>query len=658
MRITRLVGFIGFASLFAQSTAAQDCYAIWVDGVHYAASNPHVYVDSVENQSLRIYWTEERVGGANVSVFPGHPYGTGVCAGKPVGTDLRFDAEPRPGIRYRWWAGDGHRPPPVGGPQDPAVRAWLTASQGFAELPRKDQPDPNHPDKLLPYTLLDFASFHGDTALLGVTATVFNAKDTVLAAIVYRLVLHHYGPIVATPAAKPADPCAPPGAGSVRPSGPSLQSAGASGTSGAPVPVDPPLQSFRDQLSTMLGCYPDSRPLLRAFYKSALTSGVGDPLAQELLPVVRPRDADPAKQHGQIVALHERLLRSAEAVKVVRELFLERAPIGTPLQKLEGGLIAGQLSNATWSEALRRMDNHLSTGAPDAMTEARTEATLYLLSRRGEWTKPRIVQQLAAFAPPLVGAVARLTAPLYEDLPATKSPPAPLDETAPATVDYTLDQAGQILGLLGLLGVPQVGDVSASLTRIRGAVKLGTGAGTPLDALKQGLDALPPDSSVLAAKGPLRNVTRWYGLLTALAGEPDRLLDNARYDAALAHFAERNASLPVITGWVTAAGDEVQRTTALMLARRDTIAALRSGVQQRFGRPYERLLEECTPNLDCFQSFADFKVRLEQQQFAILRLLDERTANLIEQRALCWRLIQRGGAGLAPACRSQEPSRR
>ncbi|HTL04538.1 MAG TPA: hypothetical protein VL241_02240, partial [Gemmatimonadales bacterium] len=611
MRVTRLAIVVGLGfPLFARSGAAQDCYAIWLAESGYATSNPHVYVDSTQTQSVRIYWTDARVGGASVTVYPGHPYHGSLCAGKPLFDDLNFDADPRPGVRYRWWIGDPHKPLPQGGPQDPAVRAFLKASLGFPELPRKDKPNPSFPQRPLAYTLLDFAAFTGDTALFGVTVTAFAGRDTVLAAVTYRLVLHR--PVVAAPPPpRPADPCAPADLSIARASGPTLQSAGATGASGAPVQVDPALRSFRDQLATMLGCYAETRPLLRAFYRGTLTSGVGDPLAQELLPLVRPREADAARQHAQLLTLHDRLLGSAEAVKVVRELFAEHAPIGTPLARLEAGLAGAQYGNATWSEALRRMDRHLATGAGDAMAEARTEATLYLLSRRGEWTKPRIVQQLAAFAPPLAGAVARLAAPLYEDLPATKSPPAPLDEAAPATVDYALDQAGQLLGLLGLLGVPQVKEVSASLGRIRAGVKLGTLAGTPLDALKQGLDALPPDSSVTAAKGALRDLTRAFGLLSAVAGEPDRLMNNARYEAALAHFAERNASLPSLAGWIAAAGDEIQRTTALMLARRDTIAALRAGVEQRFGRPYERVLEECTPNLDCFQSFADYKSRLE-----------------------------------------------
>jgi hypothetical protein len=60
---------------------------------------------------------------------------------------------PRPGIRFRWWIGDPHKPPPEGGLQDPAVHI----PQGEPGVPRcrAKISRPNHPERLLPYTLLD-----------------------------------------------------------------------------------------------------------------------------------------------------------------------------------------------------------------------------------------------------------------------------------------------------------------------------------------------------------------------------------------------------------------------------------------------------------------------------------------------------------------------
>src|ERR1051326_4699789 len=202
--------------------------------------------------------------------------------------------------------------------------------------------------------------------------------------------------------------------------------------------------------------------------------------------------------------------------------------------------------------------------------------------------------------------------------------------------------------LAGGSGGAGADEVAASLGRIKTGVKFGSGAATQLDWLKEGFDALPPDSSVTRAKGALKELTRMYNLLATVAAEPDRLIGNARYEAAFQHFAERTASLPQVQGWIAADGDEVRRTTAEMVARRDTISLLRKGVEQRFGRPFERMLQECTPNLECFSGFADYKVRIEQQQYHIAHLLDERSANLVEQRALCWRVGQRGWSN--PAC--------
>jgi hypothetical protein len=645
MRPTRLVVAFGIvASLSARRAAAQACYMVRDRDTAFAASNPLTGVTFPYGQSVQVYW---RAGSPrqDITAYPGFATDNWLCPGKPRERDLYFDAAPRPGIRFQWWIGDPRKPLPEGGPQDPAVRAFLKATLGLPALPRKDQPDPNHPEKSLPYYLLDAASFSGDTARFGVTVTITNGRDTVLAAMSWLLARPAAKVAVAAPP-KPVDPCARDNAQAA--AGPNLRSAGATGATGAPVAVDPALKSFRDKLTIALGCYSESRVLLRAFYKGTLTSGVNDLLAQQLIPVVVPRGAAPADQHAQLAALHQRLLTSADASKVVRELFAERAPPGTPLARLEGDLVSGPFRSATWTEALQSMDRHLSTGAVDATVEARTEATLFLLSRRGEWTSVRIVQQLAAFAPPAVGGVLRGVAPLYDDLPAVQAAPKPFDEAAPAAIEYTLDKAKQALGLLNTLGVPGADEVAASLGRIKTGVKFGSGAATQLDWLKEGFDALPPDSSVTRAKGALKELTRMYNLLATVAAEPDRLIGNARYEAAFQHFAERTASLPQVQGWIAADGDEVRRTTAEMVARRDTISLLRKGVEQRFGRPFERMLQECTPNLECFSGFADYKVRIEQQQYHIAHLLDERSANLVEQRALCWRVGQRGWSN--PAC--------
>jgi hypothetical protein len=627
----------------AERAAAQGCYMVRDRDTALVVSNPFTTVEFPSGQQfVRVHWSTGATT-RDIDIYPGFPTQGFLCPARPMERDLNFDASPRKGITFQWWSTDARNPVPHGGPQDAAVRAWLVSTLSLPALPRRDQPQPDHPERMLPYHALDYATLNGDTVRIGTTVRVTDGKDEVLASISWILARPGAKVAVASPP-KPADPCAAAErAAAVRPEGPNLQSAGATGASGGAVRVEPPRQTFRARLATALGCYSQAQPLLRAFYgRGVFSSGVDDQLAQQLLPTVTPRGQAPADQQAQLVALHETLLVKADASKVVRELFAERAP-GAPLVGIEDELVPGTFRASTWTEALQRMDRHLATGARDAMAEARTEATLFMLTRRGEWTNVMVVQTLAAFAPPLVAATVGLVAPLYDDLPATASVPRPLDEAAPEYVAYALDQSKQLLDLFETLGAPGVADVAASAGRIKAGVKLASAKGTPLEVLEAALDALPEDATSKLAKQRFGDLTKLYGRLATAAGELDRLIGNARYEAALQHFAERNASLPSIQGWIGATGDEVKRTTASMVARRDTVRLLRAGVERRFGRPFERLVEECTPNLDCFTAFADFKVRIEQQQFHIAHLIDERAANLIEQRALCWRLNQRGG---------------
>jgi hypothetical protein len=565
--------------------------------------------------------------------------------------DLNFDSPPpRRGISFQWWIGDARMPVPHGGPQDGAVRAWILSTSGFKALPRHDQPQAEHPDVMLPYTGLEYELLSGDTLRLGTTVRVAYGKEDVLVAMTWTLA-RAPATIAVAPPPKPADPCGVDArAPLIRQDRPSLQSVGSSEASGGAARVEPPRQTNRVRLTELLACYPEALPLLRAFYHNGvLTSGVDDRLAEQLLAAIGLRGASAADRQAQLLTLHESLLANADASKVARELFAEPIEAVAPLARLEAEVVPIVWRAPTWTEALRHMDRHLKTGASDAMVEARTEATLFLFSRRGQWSNVRIVQAIAAFAPPLVGTAAGMAAPLFDDLPAAKTPPRPFDEAAPGYVDYVLDKTKQVLGFLDLLGVPGAKDVAASTGRIKSGVKMATGRATLLDGLKEALDALPQDDAIKAAKGSLGNLTTAYAQLASIAAEPDRLISNTRYETTLQHFAERTASLPQIQGWIAAAGDETRRTTAAIIARRDTITQLRSGVERRFGRSYEQMAVECTPNLDCFTPFADYKVRLEEQQYHIAHLVDERAANLIEQRSLCWRVGQRGGTDSACA---------
>jgi hypothetical protein len=627
--------------------SAQACFMVRDQEERAVASNPATSVEFLNGQFLRVHWSTGTKT-IEIDVHPGFPTRMSVCPGSPLDGDLYFDAAPRRGVHYQWWITDAPKPIPQGGPQDPALRAYLMATLGLPQLKRVDRVlHPEHPDMITSYALLDVGTLTGDSLRLGTTVVVAGGKDTVLATMSWTLARPAATVAVAAPP-RPSDPCTPEGqAAELAAAGPDLQSASPTGTTAAPARVEPPRQTSRQKLVTAFGCYPEAKLLLRAFYNGALTSGVSDPLAESLLPMVVPRGATAAAQHAQMLAIHERLLAGADASKVMRELFAERPPSGTPLAELEGEVLGGSFRAGTWTDALRRMDRHLVTGAADAPVEARTEATLFLLSRRGEWTGVRIVETLAAFAPPVVGTVVGAVAPLYADLPATRAGSKPIDEAAPEAVDYALAKSKQLLGFLDQLGAPGAKEVAQSAARIKSGVAIATGKATPLEVLQVALDALPQDDAIRIAKGQLGSLTRLYTRLAAVAGEPDRLIDEARFDAALAHFADRNASLPSITGWIGAAGDEVKRTTSVMVARRDTIATLRAEAEQRFGRPFERELEECTPNLECFSSFADYKVGIEQQQYHLAHLIDERAANIIEQRALCWRLAQRGGSTAA-----------
>ena len=169
MRLTRLVGPLGLlVSLSARYAAAQTCYSIRSWDSAYVATNPFIGVAFPNGQHVTVDWPRG-IGPEHVSANAGGPYYSySVCPGKPLESDLYFDAGTRPGVRFRWWIGDPRKPLPQGGPQDPAVRAFLKATLGFPAPPRKDQPDPNHPERLLPYYLLDAGSFSGDSARIGV----------------------------------------------------------------------------------------------------------------------------------------------------------------------------------------------------------------------------------------------------------------------------------------------------------------------------------------------------------------------------------------------------------------------------------------------------------------------------------------------------------
>src|SRR5258708_993560 len=240
MRLTRLAVPLGFlVSLTARHAAAQACYMLRDRDTAFAASNPRTHVDFPMGQNVQVFWRagSPQPEGTAYTGFPNQPF---LCPGKPRVDDLVFDANPRGGIRFQWWIGDPRKPLPQGGPQDPAVRAFLNATLGYPTLARKDQPAPTDPQRLIPYYFLDAGMFSGDTARLGVTATITNGRDTVLAAMSWVLAPPAAKVAVVAPP-KPADPCAPNNpSGALVPAGPALRPARAPGRPPAPLPPDPP----------------------------------------------------------------------------------------------------------------------------------------------------------------------------------------------------------------------------------------------------------------------------------------------------------------------------------------------------------------------------------------------------------------------------------
>jgi hypothetical protein len=603
-------------------------------------------VEFIAHQRVRIQWT------ANVyepvhNVHPGLPYSSLYCDGEAPTTHFRYDDAPRQGVRFRWWKDpDGRQPLPIASASS-AVRGWLISTARMQGLPRLDTAvNAQRPDMRAAYSALEWAALR-DSMRVGVTITVIEGKDTVVAALTWMVVKQQPRRRIATPPAAAPDPCSSRDTVLIVSGRPDLRSVGATATTNEAARVAPAVRSERTRLEAVLACYPEATPRLRAFFHSAvLRRGVGDALALRVLAELQPRSDSAPRRNAQLTRVHDMMLAEADAALVVRELFAESAPSASPLEGIGVEAVSGSFRSATWTEAMRRMDRHLRTGDPTAMAEARTEATLYLLSRRGEWSNVRIVQTLAAFAPPVVAGLSSVVIPLYGDLPAAgqSSAQASIGDEAPATVEAALKKSAQILGLLDQMGVPGVKDVAGSVGRIRSGVRIGTGKASPLEFLSTGLGALPQDDAVKVARGRLSDMLKVYDLLTAVAGEPDRLISNARYDEALRRFADRTAGLPTIMGWIGAADAEVERATKQINGHRDMIEILREGAADRFRRPYERMLEECTPNLDCFREFADYKVGVEDRRFRIALLIDERAANLVEKRALCWRLAQRGGS--------------